>query len=271
MPKLQISPGLEMHYRVDDYTDPWHAPETILMLHGNAESGAVWYAWVPQLARRYRIVRPDMRGFGESTPMPRDFPWTLDVLIDDYLRLMDALGVARFHVIGAKVGGTIGRAFAARRPERVATLTVIGTPAPMRGRPPERTAERIREIETNGVEQWARRSMARRLGRDFPPEGAEWWLKLMGRTAVSTEAGFTATAANSDIRADLPRIACPTLVITTEGSTHTSVDATRAWQETIPNSKLLVLPGDSYHVAASHPEPCAHATLDFIERNRATA
>ena len=237
------------------------------MLHGNAESGAVWFGWVPHLARRYRTVRPDMRGFGESTPMPREFSWTLDVLIEDYVRLMDVLDVARFHLIGAKVGGTIARAFAARRPERVATLTVIGTPAPLRGRSPERTAERIRDIETDGVEHWARRSMERRLGRVFPPEGVEWWLKLMGGTAVSTEVGFTATVANSDIRADLPRIACPTLVITTQGSTHTSIDATRAWQQVIPSSKLLVLPGDSYHVAASHPDRCAEAALEFISQH----
>jgi len=46
--------------------------------HGNRESGAAWYGWVPTLARRYRVVRPDTRGFGKSTPVPRDFPWTLD-------------------------------------------------------------------------------------------------------------------------------------------------------------------------------------------------
>ena len=36
-----------MHYEVDDFTDPWRRPETVLMLHGNAESGLAWYAWVP--------------------------------------------------------------------------------------------------------------------------------------------------------------------------------------------------------------------------------
>ena len=128
MPVMQIAADLEMHYLIDDYTDPWREPATILLLHGNAESGAVWYGWVPHLARRFRVVRPDMRGFGDSTPMPRDFPWTLDVVIDDFIRLMDMLGVERFHLVGAKIGGTIARAFAARHPERVLTLTVVGTP-----------------------------------------------------------------------------------------------------------------------------------------------
>src|SRR3990172_9843201 len=130
MPTFQSSPDLTMHYLVDDYTDPWREPETILLLHGNAESSAAWYGWAPHLARRFRVVRADMRGFGASTPMPRDFPWTLDILIDDFIRLMDMLGIGRFHLVGAKIGGTIARAFAARRPARVRTLTVGGTPPP---------------------------------------------------------------------------------------------------------------------------------------------
>src|SRR5262245_14069997 len=76
MPTFPIPPNLDMYYEIDDSTDPWRSPATILMLHGNAESGAAWYGWVPHLAPWYRVVRPDMRGFGASTPMPRDFPWT---------------------------------------------------------------------------------------------------------------------------------------------------------------------------------------------------
>jgi pimeloyl-ACP methyl ester carboxylesterase len=267
MPTLQGSPDAQLHYLVADFTDPWRQPETILLLHGNAESGTVWYGWVPTLARRFRVVRPDMRGFGASTPMPCDFPWTLDVVIDDFVRLMDSLSIKRFHLVGAKIGGTIARAFAARRPERVITLTVVGTPPPMREGAAERAPELAEEFERHGVEHWARRTMAGRLGSTFPAEGVEWWIKFMGRTAVSTQIGFMKTIACADIRADLPKIRCPTFVITTDGSGLASVDETRAWQQQIPNSSLLVLPGNSYHVAASHAERCATATLDFIDRN----
>ena len=128
MPSFRPSPDLDMHYQVDDFTDPWRTPETILMLHGNAESGLAWWGWVPALAREYRVVRPDMRGFGQSTAMPRDYPWTLDRLVEDFCLLMDHLGIDRFHLVGAKIGGTVARAFAARRPERVKTLTVVGSP-----------------------------------------------------------------------------------------------------------------------------------------------
>jgi pimeloyl-ACP methyl ester carboxylesterase len=265
MPTFETSPGVKLHYEVDDFTDPWTKPETILLLHGNAESGLAWYAWVPLLARRFRVVRPDMRGYGASTPMPRDFKWSLDVIIDDYARLMDSLGIQGFHVVSAKIGGVVARAFAARRPERVLTLTVIGSPPPLRaGR--ERIPALTEEFETKGIEHWARRTMAGRLGDTFPAEGVEWWITFMGRAPLSTLVGFNATINYSDIRADVPKIACPTLVITTDESGLASVDETRAWQAQIPGSELLVIDGNSYHVAASHAERCAEAVLDFIAR-----
>jgi pimeloyl-ACP methyl ester carboxylesterase len=270
MPTLLCSPDAQLHYVVDDFTEPWRQSEAILLLHGNAESGAAWHGWVPLLARSHRVVRPDMRGFGASTPMPRDFPWTLDLIIDDFVRVMETLGIGRFHLVGAKIGGTIARALAARRPERVITLTVVGTPPPMREGAAERAPELAEEFDRDGVEHWARRTMAGRLGSDFPAEGVEWWIKFMGRTAVSTQIGFMKTIACADIRADLPKITCPTLVITTDGSGLASVEETRAWQLQIANSRLLVLPGDSYHVAASHAERCAEATLDFIATNSPT-
>ena len=200
--------------------------------------------------------------------LPKNYPWTIDRLIDDFCLLMDQLGIARFHLVGAKIGGTVARAFAARRPDRVMTLAAIGTPPPLRVGAAERVPELIRDFETHGVEHWARQSMAGRLGSAFPPEGVEWWTKFMGRTAVSTQLGFMGTIACADITADLPKISCPTLVITTEQSGLGTVAETRAWQQQIANSELLVLPGNSYHVAATHADQASQATLDFIARRR---
>ncbi len=258
-------PDLDMFYQADDFTDPWTQPETVLMLHGNAESSLSWYAWVPVLARHFRVVRPDMRGYGQSTPMPRDYQWTLDKLIDDYIRLMDSLGIAWFHLVAAKIGGTIARAFAGRRPDRILSLTVVGTPQALRPGA-ELVPALIEEFETKGAEHWARRTMAGRLGDHFPAEGVEWWARFMGRAPVSSLIGFNRGINYADIRADLPNIKCPTLVITTEESGLGTIERTKEWQEAIPNSSLLVLPGDSYHVAASNAEVCAKATLAFMKK-----
>jgi pimeloyl-ACP methyl ester carboxylesterase len=264
MPKAVIGPDLEMHYLIDDFTDPWTAPETILMLHGNTESSAAWYGWVPHLARHFRVVRPDTRGYGASTVMPLDYPWSLDRIVDDFIVLMQTLAIPRFHLIGAKIGGTFARHLAARFPKRVLTLTVVGAPPAHYEAGPRLQSQR-KEIEKEGIEGWARRTMAGRLGKEFPAAGIDWFVKLMGQTAVSSTLGFISTVPATDITADLPLIKCPTLVITSAGSGYGSVDATRAWQEKIVHSKLVVLPGDSFHVAASNPDGCALETLHFIQ------
>jgi 3-oxoadipate enol-lactonase len=194
MPTFRPTADLDMHYAVDDFTDPWRRPQTILMLHGNAESGLAWYGWVPSLSRQYRVVRPDMRGFGASSPMPRDFPWTLDRIIDDFLQLMDHLGIDRFHLVGAKIGGTIARAFAARRPGRVISLTVVGTPPPLRAGAVERVPELNAAFEQDGVEPWARKTMAGRLGSEFPPRSRHRSASC-GRSPAPTSAPISQTSA----------------------------------------------------------------------------
>ena len=267
MALANVTPDLQMYYEVADFAEPWRKHETILLLHGNAESGEVWYGWMPTLAAKMRVVRPDMRGFGRSTPMPRDYAWSPDRIADDYVALMDHLEVERFHVVGAKVGGTMALRFAARHPSRVQTLTVLGSPT--RGADSaSRYVSWVKDIEKDGVESWARATMSGRLGADFPREGYEWWIRLMGRTPLSTQLGFIGAVPSVDVTPDLPNIRCPTLVITTQDNPLYPVEKIRAWQSRIPHSELLVIPSHSYHVAATAAEQCARATLEFIERKR---
>jgi pimeloyl-ACP methyl ester carboxylesterase len=265
MPYLSLD-DCELYYQVDQFTPPWQKPQTVLMLHGNAESGLAWFAWVPTLATHFQVLRPDMRGFGQSTAMARDYEWHLDQLIDDYCRLLDHLGIDRVHLVAAKIGGTIARAFAARRPERILTLTVLGTPQALRPGV-ELVPALIEEFETLGAAHWAERTMGGRLGAHFPEQGVQWWTQYMGRAPVSSLVGFNLGINYADIRADLPRIQCPTLVITTEESGLGSVALTRQWQVQIPNSELLVLPGHSYHVAVSDAAACVAACLHFIQKH----
>jgi len=264
MPTLRLGPDLTQHYIVDDYTDPWRTPETIVLLHGLGESGAVWYGWVPQLARELRVVRPDLRGFGQSTPMPSGFAWSVDLLVADTLALINDLGCERVHLVGAKLAGTVARAFAARHPERMHTLTVVGSPPPLWPGRAEKLSALIAELRALGVEGWARKTMGSRLGSAFPQEGIEWWIRHMGRTDLESQIGFMRHIECADIRADLPRIQCPTLVLTSSGSGVASVAETREWQCSIPGAELQILDSDSYHIAASDAAACALATLDFI-------
>lgn len=268
MPELALADGAALHYQVDDFTEPWGRAEPALLVHGNAERGDAWFAWVPHLARRLRVVRPDLRGFGRSQPMPEDFPWTIDVLVRDLAHVADRLAVGRFHLIGAKFGGTVALRFAAEHPELVRTLTVLGAPPAPRASLAATVPSWVAHMREHGVRSWARWTMAGRLGSAMPPEAVDYWAELMGATPLSTQLGFMRMVPEVDVSEGLPRIACPTLVITTTGSGLGSVEEVTAWQRRIPRSELLVMSGDSYHVAASDADACAAATLAFIERHR---
>jgi len=265
MPTMSLSPGRELFYRIDDFTDPWSPAETVILLHGNAESGEAWRAWIPHLGRRYRIVRPDMRGFGASTPMPEDFPWSLDTLVDDLVRLARHLDIASFHLVAAKIGGTVALRFAAEQPQLLRSLTVLGAPPAPRNTLATTVSQWVTLLRNEGVEGWAQHSMRGRLGSRATEAMLEHWSVLMGRTALSTQLGFMRMVPTLDVTPDLHRIQCPTFVITTSGSGLGSVEDTDAWRKRIPRSELLVIQNDSYHVAVTDADEVAPAVLRFLQ------
>ena len=92
--------------------------------------------------------------------------------------------------------------------------------------------------------------------------------RLHGAYGDLTQLGFIGAVPKVDITQDLPKIQCPAQIITTQDNPLYPVEVVRAWQQQIPQSELLVLPGASYHVAATSPVACAKAVLDFIARNK---
>ena len=81
--------GLRLAYYVDDFTDPWCKPATVLLLHAAMGNSRRWFQWVPPLSRRYRVVRLDLRGHGNSEiPKPAD-DFSLSLLASDALALLD--------------------------------------------------------------------------------------------------------------------------------------------------------------------------------------
>jgi pimeloyl-ACP methyl ester carboxylesterase len=259
---VEIEPGIALHYTIDDYTDPWRKAETIVLVHGFCESGEAWRPWVPQLARRYRVVRADQRGFGRSTPMREDHAWSLDTLADDLAAVIKAAGGAPVHLIGAKIGATVSAHFAARHPQLLKTLTLIGLPV----NGPKSRAEWIKLVHAQGVRAWARLTMEDRLGAGTPPAMLEAWSDLMGATPLSTMLGFMGAVGGFNVSADLPRIACPVLAMTSDSKLHPVAEA-ETWRKQIRQSELAVIPGDGFHAAAVYPDECARAALAFIAKH----
>ena len=264
VPRQEVRSGVVIAYADQWFGAPWQDGEPILLLHGVAESHVAWQQWVPLLAGRFRVLRPDLPGFGQS-PLPASYDCTTQQVAGDMIRLLDALKVDRFHLVGAKIGGSTALQMAADYPGRVKTLAVFGTPA--KGAPGGKAdlTSFPAWIRKDGVRGWAAATMASRLGSDASPEMMQWWTDdLMGKADPRACIGYSGAAAVMDLEPLLGRITAPTLVVTTESSPLQPVAAARLYQEKIVHSKLLVLPGDSYHIAAVHPQECARQLLEFI-------
>lgn len=262
MPTVPLDPPGALYYELDDHTDPWTTPDTIMLVHGVADTCKVWFAWVPKLARQFRILRPDLRGFGRSTVPPPDFQWSLQGLAQDLKALLDHLDIPAVHLVGQRVGGSAVMQFAHDYPDAVKSLVVIGGPATLAqgALDPEAWLAQVRQ---DGVEAWARSTMDRRLG-DVETAMKEWWIHEMGKASPEVMAGIFQYVRTMDITTLLPRIQAPTLVITNDNSALAPVETVRDWQRRMPHSHLLVLPSSAYHLAATLPEVCAEATVAFI-------
>src|SRR5262249_49801275 len=175
MPKVRIDDALDLHYELDDYTNPWTTPETILLIHGVADTSKAWFAWVPQLARRFRVLRPDLRGFGQSSVPPRDYQWSLGGLAQDLYGLLKQLQIPDVHLGGQRVGGSVAMQFAHDYPDAVKSLVVIGGPATL-SQSSLNPGAWLEQVRREGVESWARSTMGRRLG-EVSPAMREWWIQ----------------------------------------------------------------------------------------------
>jgi 3-oxoadipate enol-lactonase len=88
----------------------------------------------------------------------------------------------------------------------------------------------------------------------------------MGKTDPRAAFGISSARIDMELENNLSRIACPTLIVTTQESGLQSVAAVEAYARRIPDARVIVLPGDSFHIAAVAPDLCAHHLLNFLQQ-----
>jgi 2-hydroxymuconate-semialdehyde hydrolase len=103
--------------------------DALLLLHGSGAGVSGWANWrglIPELSKTYRVIAPDLVGFG-YTETPDDFEFRLmDSWVDQIFAVMDQLGVAKAHIVGNSFGGALALWMAHRAPERTGRLVLMG-------------------------------------------------------------------------------------------------------------------------------------------------
>jgi pimeloyl-ACP methyl ester carboxylesterase len=261
-PTASADSRAQLFYRDDWFGEPWLKPEPALLIHGVGESSIAWFGWVPRMAREFRVLRPDLPGLGQSA-IPPNFEWSMPNLATVLSHFLDTLQVESAHVIGAKLGGAIAMQFAADYPRRTRTLTVASAPIST-----PKFSSTAAEFQGK---TWVQDTQRNRLGSAAPKEEIEYWNNMMGDMSSQTKDGIKKVTSTLNMESVLPRITAPTLVITTDRSALQPVETVLQYQKKIPNSRLLVLPSDAYHVAVAKANECVTSVLGFIKETKQRA
>jgi pimeloyl-ACP methyl ester carboxylesterase len=105
------------------YLDEGNEKEVFVLIHGNMSSGVHYKPLIERLKNKYRIIAPDLRGFGDSSyinPIKG-----LEDFSDDVIELLDVLNVKKYNLAGWSTGGAISMKIAAKRQEQVQNLILI--------------------------------------------------------------------------------------------------------------------------------------------------
>lgn len=261
MPKLQLD-DMEMFYTIDDFTDPWKRPDTLLLHHGMGGNHKMWYAWVPALARKYRVIRIDARGHGQSSVPPADYAsWSAQQLAKDARDALDKLGVDKVHFIGYSFGGAVGQTFAKEYPERVKSLVLCSTSCNFT----KRRDDWIAIIDEKGVEAQIRHTAAARFNFETtPPELMDWFFTEVGKTPASSLKGLLRYRV--DLSYQLPHIKVPTLILAARHDTITPLEHNEYMAKTIPNAELVVFDNVPHNISIQCPDLCTKKVLEFLEK-----
>ncbi len=242
---------------------PADAP-ALLLLNALGTTADLWRGQADRLAAAFQVVRFDTRGHGASDAPPG--PYTLDRLGRDALAVLDAAGAPRAHVCGVSLGGQTALWLALHAPERVAGVVAANTAA--RIGDSALWNRRIRDAETLGLPALAGPAVARWFTPRFrgaDPETVDRFRAMLAGCSAAGYAGCCAALRDADLRADVHRIASPTLVVVGAHDPATPPADGRAIRERVPGAELLAL--DAAHLAnVERPDAFTGGVLAFLSR-----
>jgi len=125
--------GVRLGYYLDQFTSPWKPAANVVNIHSAMGRWERWYGMVAALARHYRVVRLDMRGFGNSGGHPEETPLTMERLVQDVVELMAQVGCQSAHFIGNSAGGYVAQNLAMTHPDKVTSLVLFGSAPGLKG------------------------------------------------------------------------------------------------------------------------------------------
>ena len=270
---------IEIHGMRQAVVDEGDGDEVLLLIHGMAGSAQTWRAVLPQLAKKYRVIAPDLLGHGQSSKPRTDY--SLGAFAVGLRDLLDELGVESATVVGQSLGGGVAMQFLYQHPEYCRRLVLISSG----GLGPDvglilrllaaPGAEFVMPVIApspvlragNAVKSWLSAAGLR------SPRGAEMWSAYSSFGDGETRHAFLRTlrsvvdyrgqAVSALNRLNL-REGLPILAIWGEDDNIIPVDHAYAALEARPDCRLEILPGVGHFAQVEAPDKVIDLLDEFI-------
>src|SRR5919202_761785 len=240
----------------------------VVLIHGGLVDSRMWDDQMRPLAKRFRVVRYDLRGYGRSAAPTAPFSH-----VEDLRALMDFLKVGRAAVVGLSLGGIVAADFALEHPERVERLALVG--AGLRGdtQPPdERSLNAYRTGAREGAEKYFEAFLQADLlaGVRNRPAARERMHRMMidnFKALTYLTSGMLQYPEPKTIER-LGEIRAPTLVVvgSLDGRNLQNIADTLAAR--IPGARKVTIPGASHHPPVETPKEFNRVLLDFLQEGK---
>ncbi|MFN0263714.1 alpha/beta fold hydrolase [Tepidamorphus sp. 3E244] len=258
------SNGVRFNCRVDGPDGaPW-----VTLSHALANNLTLWDEIADMLSDRFRVLRYDQRGHGQSEAPAG--PYTFPMLIDDVLGIWEHFGVEKSHWIGLSIGGMIGYGIGIHHPDRLLSLIACDSRPDA---PPDYAAyfqSRIDKARDGGMENLVETT----INRWFTPETVAANPPVLDRVRqmirTTNEVGHEGCCEALKTLAygpELHKIKAPSLLLGGAKDKGAPPEALKEASEKIPNGEHLVIP-DAGHISALENAPAAQAAInDWLTRH----
>ncbi|MCB9873337.1 MAG: alpha/beta fold hydrolase [Planctomycetaceae bacterium] len=258
---------VKLHDATLSFTDVGTGP-VLLLVHGFPLDHSMWQPQLESLSDTYRIIAPDLRGFGASGGATETI--TMEQFADDMAALLDALGINEpITFCGLSMGGYVAWQFWRRHATRLSRLILCDTRAiadseeVARGR--AMMAERVLSEGSSIVaEAMLPKLFAEATARD-DSNTVEATHRVMAATAPAAVAGaLRGMALRPDMTKELPNIDVPTLVICGEHDVISPPDEMRSIADKLPNATFVEIAGSGHMSPLEAPAAVNAAIRDFL-------
>ena len=247
------------------------AARVVMLIHAFPLSGVMWEAQAKALPQGWRMIAPDLRGFGGSTAGSNGESGSIDDYAVDVVDLLKELGITSAVVGGCSMGGYVTFALLRAAPSLARGIVLADTRAgadTSEGRANRRAMLALAERE--GPSGVARDMTGKLLGKTSLDERPELeplvrrWIKQQSHEAI--QAAILRMMSRPDSFGMLPSIAAPALVIVGEEDTLTPPAESRKLAEALPTAELVIVPRAGHLANIEQPDAFNAALSRFLAR-----